>query len=154
MDDCEHFSDMTVTPEIEDMLSFLVVPSRDELRQFLNEFGQAWFDGEKSIRTWINPEIASPFWVLTHWGEILDAMEAKDRWQNAASWLERRGKTTEELVLKRTVQGLWRIIGWHSSVHGFDSVAVSDLASLFSQDYLGGGGGSLSTRCLAFCPCD
>jgi hypothetical protein len=137
-DDGEHFSDMAPTSEIEDMLSFLVVPSRAELRQFLKEFGQAWFDGKKSIRTWINPEIACPFWVLTYWGEILDAMEARDRWQSAAFWLERRGKTTEELVLKRTVQGLWRIIGWHGSVHGFDSVAVSDLASLFSQDYLGG----------------
>ncbi|KAJ7918259.1 hypothetical protein B0H13DRAFT_1869581 [Mycena leptocephala] len=99
-------------------------------------FGQAWFDGKKSLRTWMNPDVAFPFWGLSWWGEVLDAAEAKEQWQRAASWLEARGKTEEELVHKSAVQGLWRLIGWHGSVRGFAGVPVSDLAS-YLTDYLG-----------------
>ncbi|KAJ7156644.1 hypothetical protein C8R46DRAFT_1210764 [Mycena filopes] len=36
---------------IEESLAFLAVPSRPALQRMVNDFGQAWFDGNKSIRT-------------------------------------------------------------------------------------------------------
>ncbi|KAJ6545247.1 hypothetical protein B0H19DRAFT_1075591 [Mycena capillaripes] len=139
MDDgTERFSDEAATEDIEAVLPLLVVPTRSEHRQLLKEFGQAWFDGKKSLRTWINPQITSPFWVLIYWAEVLDAIEAKHLWLDVASWLENRGKTEEEMALKRTIQSLWRTIGWHGRLRGFAGISVSELASFFSKDYLAG----------------
>ncbi|KAJ7255123.1 hypothetical protein B0H12DRAFT_1071051 [Mycena haematopus] len=135
--DSEHFSDLVPTGELEEILPFLVVPTHKELGRLLNEVGQAWFDGKKSLLTWTNPDIALPFWITTYWGEILDAIEAKERWLAAASWMRLRGKTGEELVQKRTVEDLWNVLGWHGSVRGFAGVSVQDLASFFSTDFLG-----------------
>jgi hypothetical protein len=129
---------MEATQDIEELLPLLVVPTRREVGQFLVDFGQAWFNGRRSLRTWANPDIAFPFWIITYWREILDASEAKDRWIAATAWLEVGGKTEEELMQKRTVQNLWRVIGWHGSVCGIAGVTVSDLADYFSKAYLRG----------------
>ncbi|KAJ6484792.1 hypothetical protein C8R45DRAFT_1147784 [Mycena sanguinolenta] len=135
-DDSARFSDIEATRNMEELLLLLVVPTRREVGQLLEDLGQALFDGKRSLRTWGNPEIVFPFWILTYWREVLDASEAKDRWVAAADWLEVRGKTEEELVQKRTIQDLWNVIGWHGSVHGFSGVTVLDLADFFSSAYL------------------
>ncbi|KAJ6493128.1 hypothetical protein C8R45DRAFT_1073149 [Mycena sanguinolenta] len=137
-DDSERFSDMEATRDIEEMLPLLIVPTRREVAKFFEGVGQAWFDGKKSLCTWVNPEIVFPFWVLTYWREVLDASDAKDRWIAAAQWLKARGRTEEELVQKRTIQDLWNILGWRGSMRGFAGVSVSDLADLFSPAYLHG----------------
>ncbi|KAJ6580223.1 hypothetical protein B0H10DRAFT_1962660 [Mycena sp. CBHHK59/15] len=69
--------------------------------------------------------------------QLMDAF-AKDRWLHAEFWLSNTGKTAEELEMKRMVQGLWKVIGWHGSLRGFAGIPVLDLASFFSEDYLGG----------------
>jgi hypothetical protein len=109
---------MEATQDIEELLPLLVVLTRREVGQFLVDFGQAWFNGRRSLRTWANPDIVFPFWIITYWHEILDASEAKDCWIAVTAWLEVRGKTEEELMQKHAVQNLWRVIGWHGSVHG------------------------------------
>ncbi|KAJ7150342.1 hypothetical protein C8R46DRAFT_1358417 [Mycena filopes] len=137
-DDTARYSDEEPTRDIEEMLAFILVPTRSDLRHFLTEFGQAWFDGKKSLRTSINPGIAFPFWVLSYWAEILDASEARECWSEAASWLQSVGRTEEELNQKHVVQSLWSAMGWHGNVRGFAGVSVSDLAKFFSTEYLGG----------------
>ncbi|KAJ6520786.1 hypothetical protein DFH09DRAFT_1331613 [Mycena vulgaris] len=72
-DDTEWFTDEQVSPNLEELLPFLTVPSGSVAKQLLNKFGQAWFDGRKTLHTWINPEIRLSIWVLTYWAEILDA---------------------------------------------------------------------------------
>ncbi|KAJ7433411.1 hypothetical protein FB451DRAFT_1419699 [Mycena latifolia] len=140
MDDgTEWFSEETASPNVEELIPFLAVPTCGVVQHLLNKFGQAWFDGKKTIRTCINPEIIFPFWVLTYWVKILDASDAKDRWIRAASWLDNTGKTMDELAAKRTVKGLWKVISWHGNLPGFgSSIPVVDLVSFFSQDYLAG----------------
>ncbi|KAJ7834879.1 hypothetical protein B0H14DRAFT_2590623 [Mycena olivaceomarginata] len=137
-DDSERFSDMEATQDIEELLPLLVVLTRREVGQFLVDFGQAWFDGRRSLRTWANPDIVFSFWIIIYWREILDASEAKDRWIAVTAWLEVRGKMEEELMQKRAVQNLWRVIRWHGSVRGIAGVTVSDLADYFSKAYLCG----------------
>ncbi|KAJ6579053.1 hypothetical protein DFH09DRAFT_1077350 [Mycena vulgaris] len=56
-DDTEWFMDEPVSPNLEEPLPFLTVPSGSIVKQLLNKFGQAWFDEKKTLRTWINPEI-------------------------------------------------------------------------------------------------
>ncbi|KAJ7178444.1 hypothetical protein C8R43DRAFT_1117832 [Mycena crocata] len=137
-DDFEQFSEAVASRDIEEILPLLVVPSRSEVQRLIQGLGQAWFDGRKSLCSWLNPDVAFPFWVLTYWGEILDASEAKDLWIQAESWLENSGKTAEESAMKLTIRGLWKTMEWYGNIRGFSSVSTSDLASFFSQKYLGG----------------
>ncbi|KAJ7677632.1 hypothetical protein B0H17DRAFT_1078976 [Mycena rosella] len=99
--------------------------------------GQAWFDGHTSIRTWLNPEIAFPFWALTYWAEMLDACESKDAWLRAEFWLNRTGKTEEEKMMSLAVRGLWNGLVWHGQLQGFGGIQIVSLAALFSTEYLG-----------------
>ncbi|KAJ7176665.1 hypothetical protein C8R46DRAFT_889360 [Mycena filopes] len=139
-DNWEHtYSTDEPTRNIEESLAFLAVPSRPALQQMVNNFGQAWLDGNKSIRTLLNPEIAYPLWVLTYWGEMLEVAEAKGKWLRAERWLHKTGKTGEtheEAALKLQVRGIWSVVGWHGALAGFGSLPLVDLATLFSDDYL------------------
>ncbi|KAJ7173845.1 hypothetical protein C8R46DRAFT_1032057 [Mycena filopes] len=136
--DIDRFSDNIPTPGIEEVLPFLAVPTRSELRQFLTAFGQAWFDGRQLLRTWVNPDLAFPFWVLSYWAEVLDTIEAKDCWTEAALWLRMRANTDEELIQRDTAQELWGRLGWHGDVKGSAGLSVSSLAVFFSDEYLKG----------------
>ncbi|KAJ7165277.1 hypothetical protein C8R46DRAFT_1277431 [Mycena filopes] len=139
-DNWEHtYSTDEPTRNIEESLAFLAVPSRPALQQMVNNFGQAWLDGNKSIRTLLNPEIVYPLWVLTYWGEMLEVAEAKGKWLRAERWLHKTGKTgetQEEAALKLQVRGIWSVVGWHGALAGFGSLPLVDLATLFSDDYL------------------
>ncbi|KAJ6606934.1 hypothetical protein B0H10DRAFT_1956731 [Mycena sp. CBHHK59/15] len=99
---------------------------------------EAWFDGKKSLHTWLHPEIQCPFWALTYWGEMIDVCEAKNVWLHADVWLKKRGKKEEETTMKHLVYGLWSVAAWHGSLHGFGSLTTLDLAKFFSEDYLEG----------------
>ncbi|KAJ6487065.1 hypothetical protein DFH09DRAFT_1457048 [Mycena vulgaris] len=139
MDDgTEWFSNEMASSDIEALIPFLPVPNHDILTHLLNNFGQAWFDGRKTVRTWINPEIKFPFWVLEYWTKVLAAAAAKGRWILAASWIDSTGKTMEKLRVKRTIKALWKRIAWDGNLPGFASIPVVDLAKFFSQDYLAG----------------
>ncbi|KAJ6589508.1 hypothetical protein B0H19DRAFT_1249041 [Mycena capillaripes] len=81
----DFFDSVEPAKDIEDVLPFLAIPTRTMLDTMHQELGQAWFDGKKSIHTWINPEIAYPFSTLTYWGEMLDACESKNR-EVASHW--------------------------------------------------------------------
>ncbi|KAJ6622832.1 hypothetical protein B0H10DRAFT_2214142 [Mycena sp. CBHHK59/15] len=136
--DTKNYSASEPTANIEEILAFLALPNRSLLRKIIDGFGQAWFDGKKSLRTWLHPEVRYPFWALTYWGEMIDVCKAKDVWLRADVWLKKRGKTEEERTMKHTVYGLWNVAGWHGSLHGFGSLETLDLAKFFSEDYLEG----------------
>ncbi|KAJ6536493.1 hypothetical protein DFH09DRAFT_1091453 [Mycena vulgaris] len=135
--DCDLFNMNTPTRNIEELLPFRALPPRPLLTRMVNIFGQAWFDGNKSIRVWLNPDIAFPFWVLTYWAEMLEICESKDAWLRAESWMTRAAKTTEEKKMNLTVRSLWNVVGWHGHLNGFGNVPVVRLAALFSKKYLG-----------------
>ncbi|KAJ7455071.1 hypothetical protein FB451DRAFT_1184404 [Mycena latifolia] len=135
--DSDLFTPTEPMHDIEDVLPFLALPTRTMLNLMVSMFGQAWFDGQKSIRTWLNPEIAFPFWVLTYWGEMLDVCESKDAWLRAESWMNRAGKTADEKTMNLTVRGLWNVLRWHGHLQGFGNIQVVGLAALFSPKYLG-----------------
>ncbi|KAJ7687659.1 hypothetical protein B0H17DRAFT_1069771, partial [Mycena rosella] len=96
----------------------------------------AWFDGHTSIRTWLNPEIAFPFWALTYWAEMLDACESKDAWLRAEFWLNRTGKTEEEKMMSLAVRGLWNGLVWHGQLQGFGGIQIVSLMALDIVDAL------------------
>ncbi|KAJ6482001.1 hypothetical protein C8R45DRAFT_831472 [Mycena sanguinolenta] len=137
--DFEFFASTEPTEDIENILPHLAIPTRTELLRMNNAFGQAWFDGKKSIHTVLNPDIACPFWAYTYWATMLDACESKDSWIRAEAWLEARGITAEETELKLTIRGFWDVLQWYGHLAAFGDVEITRLAALFSSQYLGTG---------------
>ncbi|KAJ7148708.1 hypothetical protein C8R43DRAFT_1236758 [Mycena crocata] len=135
--DSDGFTITEPTRELEEVLPFLALPTRSALSRLLSMLGQAWFDGGKSIQIALNPEVVFPFWVLTYWSEILDACDSKDAWLRADSWVDRTGKTADEITMKLTIRGLLKVVRWHGHLQGFGNVKIVGLAALFSEDHLG-----------------
>ncbi|KAJ7127909.1 hypothetical protein C8R44DRAFT_873680 [Mycena epipterygia] len=135
--DLEFFTDASPIKDVEDVLLFLALPTRTMLESMVQAFGQAWFDGRKSIHTWLNPELALPFWTLTYWGKMLDACESRDAWLRADVWLNRSDRTAEETTMKLTIRSLWNVLPWHGNLPAFGNIQVVGLAALFSKAYLG-----------------
>ncbi|KAJ7262833.1 hypothetical protein C8J57DRAFT_1630530 [Mycena rebaudengoi] len=127
--DHEIYSDTEPTSDsdIAEILAFLALPNRRMLNQIVDTFGQAWFDGKKSISVGFNPEVVYPFWVLTYWGTMLDACKARDRRVVAQSWLGRTGKTEEEKAMKQTVLGLWSAAPWGGSLRDLVQNLLKDM---------------------------
>ncbi|KAJ7655940.1 hypothetical protein B0H17DRAFT_1265323 [Mycena rosella] len=108
------------TKDIEEILGFLALPMLAILDDMLTMLSQAWFNSRKSMHTWLNPEIAPPFWVLTYWGEMLNACEAEATWLRADAWVNRTGKGEGEAAIKLTVRALWNVLRWHGNLPGGD----------------------------------
>ncbi|KAJ7509290.1 hypothetical protein B0H11DRAFT_2427625 [Mycena galericulata] len=130
----DFFTALEPARDIQDVLLFLALPTRTMLKTMLQKCGQAWFDGNTSMRTWLIPEIALPFWVLTYWDEMLNACESQACWLRAEAWINRTEKTAEEATMKLTIRGLWNVLPWHGNL---GSIPVAHLAALFSTNYLG-----------------
>ncbi|KAF8135365.1 hypothetical protein K438DRAFT_1786883 [Mycena galopus ATCC 62051] len=122
--DIEIYTTNEPTTGVENFLPSLIIPTRPLLQKIVSNFNQAWFDGNKSLQLWFEPEICYPFWALTYCAEMLTVCEAKD-------------KTDEELALKHAVKVLWDAVGWHGSIRGSNFTLPTEiLAKLFSDQYL------------------
>ncbi|KAJ6478183.1 hypothetical protein C8R45DRAFT_1216427 [Mycena sanguinolenta] len=124
------------TQDIEGLLPFLAIPSRQTLQGMVSGFDQACSDGKKSLLFPANPEISYPLWILTFWKDVLEAAEAKAKWLRAERWLHQTGQTRKEKELKLQVRGIWSVVKWHGNLPGFASLPMDSLAKLFSSDYL------------------
>ncbi|KAJ7197465.1 hypothetical protein GGX14DRAFT_574247 [Mycena pura] len=131
-----HFTDDPPSRDINEMLPFLVVPARAVSEQLLKNIGQAWFDGKTSIRTPLHPDVCFPFFTLTFWLAIAEAVESKDAWIAAEVSLNQLGDSKEERACKLTIEGLWRVLPWQGKTCSFPTV---DLARLFTEEYLHSG---------------
>jgi len=73
------------------------IPPRTWLQQLEVAFGQAWFDGARSIQDERFKSSRLPLWVVSFWKGMADALEKRSAWQAAAEWVDRWGKEKELL---------------------------------------------------------
>ncbi|KAK7013894.1 hypothetical protein R3P38DRAFT_3322441 [Favolaschia claudopus] len=116
---------------LDNLLPFLPVPSRQMLARIGEAFGQAWFDGKESLRLPLHSDVVYPFWILTFWSRMLDAIDAKARWMSAEHWLHQTGQTTEEAQLKIQIRAMWSVTSWQEDLRYFASMRSRTL-----QDYV------------------
>jgi len=89
-------------------------------------FGQAWFDGARSIQdkrfklSWL------PLWVVLFWKGMADALEKRSAWQAAAEWVNRWGKEKELLHEADCVHEMMTSLSW--------GVKVSALGANFPKE--------------------
>ncbi|KAG2359743.1 hypothetical protein BDR07DRAFT_1487909 [Suillus spraguei] len=76
-------------PNLDDVLSW-TVPPLHFITQLLDQFGQAWFDGQSSVIHPSAPSTHLPFWILPYWREVSHVLEARLTWLNAHDWVLNR----------------------------------------------------------------
>lgn len=76
------------TEEVVRILSTRSIPDPQFLRGCNDAFGQAWFDGRKSIIDLKYPKDRLPFWVLSFWEKIRSATAVKGEWLAALHWVQ------------------------------------------------------------------
>jgi hypothetical protein len=100
------------------------IPSPDFLKQLEIAFGQAWFDGAKSVvdQRFNDGKDRLPLWIISYWREVARCQGLRSLWKTSMSWLDReqsRGKVSPELI-QQVRQSLGKISwnGQMSYCHG------------------------------------
>ncbi|KAJ6555301.1 hypothetical protein B0H10DRAFT_2373436 [Mycena sp. CBHHK59/15] len=103
------FTTAEPTRDIEEILSFLALPTRTMLDTMVKTFGQAWFD-----------DIGFPFWVL-HTGVNCWKRANPKTLGFARVMGQSTGKTADEAAMKLAVAPL-NVLWWHGNLDGTDIV--------------------------------
>jgi hypothetical protein len=102
------------------------IPPRTWLQQLEVAFGQAWFDGARSIQDERFKSSRLPLWVVSFWKGMADALEKRSAWQAAAEWVDRWGKEKELLREADCVREMMTSLSW--------GVKVSALGADFPKE--------------------
>ncbi|KAK0234595.1 hypothetical protein EDD85DRAFT_844630 [Armillaria nabsnona] len=73
----------------------ITIPSADALRQLEKDFGQAWFDGSKSVmdkRDGLSRR--HPFWILKYFEHMQQTCMAFSDWVDAVKWLKKSSESS------------------------------------------------------------
>ena len=88
------------------------IPPKDWLTKLEKEFGQAWFDGARSITDKRYKFSRLPLCVLSYWKEMRIVVEKRSVWQAADEWLARWGKNGEQLEEADRAREMMSCLTW------------------------------------------
>lgn len=113
------------------------IPNREHLRSLEAAFGQAWFNGSKSIidSRYNDGRDRLPLWSLTLWEIMSEIHMQQAKWKRSYLWLEEQRKRYEDNeattnAIEKAVTIL-SIMGWKTTVSYQNATARTDI--LFPQ---------------------
>ena len=115
------------------------IPNAEYLKDLEASFGQAWFDGARSIVDSRNKNSRFPLWALTYWKQMSEVISKKGEWKRAEAWLTTHSRPSagtvgaaDEVSLREMMQ----CIGWGGRVHAFAiSTPVDTFLRLLSDEW-------------------
>ncbi len=116
--------------DIEDLAS-VIVPSLTAITRLSAGFGQAWFNGKRSLKDTRTRSDARtyPFWVQTYFYDMRQACHISEKWCATMKWLDETPLVEAETTMKDTTYRLLETLrGWNGSIHG--------LGNTFRQEVL------------------
>jgi hypothetical protein len=133
---------------LDDVLSW-TVPPLHIVTELLDQFGQAWFDGQSSVIHPSAPSTHLPFWILSYWKEVSHALEACLAWLNAHDWVLDRLVCDEHVNHSATEAGraideVLDVLGhlpWDGELWGLGAcvgLCTSELCPLLSNTMIDG----------------
>jgi hypothetical protein len=117
------------------------VPNEDFLQELVFNFGQAWFDGARSItdQRWDDPRERLPLWTLTYWKQLVYTIRAQGAWTHSIDWLARQQPHSEERLggIYASASQLLGTVGWDAELTCLRStVTTSKLQSFLGTAWL------------------
>ena len=94
------------------------IPPATFLHDLENKFGQAWFDGARSIvdHRFNNSTDRFPMWVLTFWRRLSETVATRDNWRKGLQWLDSEENKTRDIPTIDAVHAARQILaslGWN-----------------------------------------
>jgi len=118
------------------------IPPPSFLLSLEKELGQAWFDGAKSVvdHRFNNSTDRLPFWVITAWKTLSEAVAMQKKWRKSRQWLDNEEKKTRDPptidAIRATRQQLTSL-GWNSRLaYQRGNVSSALLAELLGTIWL------------------
>ncbi|GLB37775.1 hypothetical protein LshimejAT787_0408260 [Lyophyllum shimeji] len=118
------------------------VPPRSFLDNLEAAFGQAWFDGSRSIvdHRFNDSTHRLPLWAITLWSRMADIIQKQATWRRSLQWLdteEKRAKDRDVSEAIEEVRNELRTMGWNSKMaHVGGTSTTMDLAAFLSTVWL------------------
>jgi len=115
------------------------IPPKDWLEELEKDFGQAWYDGARSLQDKRYKNSRLPLYVLSYWKEMRIVIEKRAVWQAADEWLARWGKDGEELEEADRARELMSCLLWSLDITTLGAGCPKEnLAVLLSNDWIDG----------------
>ena len=94
------------------------IPPTAFLRDLETEFGQAWFNGAKSIvdHRFNNSTERFPLWVLTFWRKLSEMVTTQSNWRKGCQWLDNEENRTRDVPTIDAIRAARQILaslGWN-----------------------------------------
>lgn len=120
----------------------LPIPPRTILSKLRDILPQKWLDGHKSL-VGLAPNCYLPFWAITFWLDMTEAVTLQRQWFRAYSWFHANVTPVDAPHhLSHVFDGVGRMfgeLGWNVYLHGPSSLFKSPvLTQLFDNGPLGG----------------
>ena len=100
------------------------------LRDLEKEFGQAWFDGARSIvdHRFNNSTERFPLWVLSFWWKLSETVATRNNWQKGCQWLdseENRARDESTIDAVHAARQILGSLGWNVCLTYLQSTVTS-----------------------------
>ena len=118
------------------------IPPAAFLHDLEKEFGQAWFDGARSIvdHRFNNSTDCFPLWVLTFWRKLSETVATRSNWRKGCQWLDSEENKTRDVPTIDAVCATREILaslGWNVRLTYLQSTVTSaHLATLLGTMWL------------------
>jgi hypothetical protein len=107
------------------------------LKELEKDFGQAWFDGARSIKDKRFKDSRLALCALSYWKEMRVIIEKRAIWQAADEWLARWGKNGEELEEADRARELMSCLPWGQNITALGAGCPKEnLAVLLSDNWV------------------
>ncbi|KAJ3007533.1 hypothetical protein NUW54_g3516 [Trametes sanguinea] len=111
------------------------IPPLPYLKQLEAAFGQAWFDGAKSVTDFRYKQSRLPLWVLTYWREMSRTLEKRQLWRQASAWLSNSVKGQEaSRELAGQAEGLFDRLAWGVDLRVLGAATTTETLSMLLSD--------------------
>lgn len=113
------------------------IPPQQWLHDAVAAFGQAWFDGARSIVDWRFKQSRLPFWVLTYWQALQEPIRDQAQWNVAQEWLDLHSRGKAHVDAAGRVLSSMHALSWGAEITALNSnTPVRTLLRLLSDEWL------------------
>ncbi|KAF8229013.1 hypothetical protein L208DRAFT_1483252 [Tricholoma matsutake] len=111
------------------------IPSVDWLAKLDAAFGQAWFDGRRSIIDSWYKDSHLPLWAIQFWKDMVEAVKMRVMWQASDEWIAKNMKDAASMKDGEAAREIMGTLSWGTPLHALGSLTTMDTLTILLSDH-------------------
>lgn len=111
------------------------IPSVDWLAKLDAAFGQAWFDGRRSIIDSWCKDSHLPLWAIQFWKDMVEAVKMRVMWQASDEWIAKNMKDAASMKDGEAAREIMGTLSWGTPLHALGSLTTMDTLTILLSDH-------------------